>query len=229
LGALLSAWAGARLRAAWQWVRQHYALPAALADFGVALLALWLLSLLSPENRFLQTGDWQPLTGWLEFAYSPVAQRFFEALTAALGAFTLAAFIALLFSGWIRFAAAAVFAIFSAAIRSGLCLWLYHDPGLWLTPGIGAGLCIGGIGTLAILAASFFLPPQKLSGLAFCCLAAWFLSVNLAPAYPYPMPEKAALLHFNSLTRALAAFWPVAAGFYFFLASRNRQDGGDNA
>lgn len=225
IGALLAYLGGTRALLALARMERRLVAPVPHAELGLVLLGLWLLTQLSPETLLFGAGDLRQLLG-LTPAIAYAAPSFFAIETAVIACNALA--IGLLTRTLLadRGAPAAVllgFFLVALLIR-GLGASVLVSPReamLWLTPGAGLGLAIGG----ALLAIGLLLPPTWRLTLAGLALMAGTVLVNLAPANPYSAAALAAwrqghFLNFNGLTRLVAGFWPFLALPYLTLLGR---------
>jgi len=223
LGGWLGAAAGARWGAALLDGGRLHALrtrlvgAGAMADAGLVLLSLWLLTQLNPETVLFGNGDLRSLLGFLEVpAPAPfTAQQFSRIEAAVVASNTLA--LALLAGCLLRStrrALTAVLLLIALCVKT-LSLMVLMDSVTawsWLTPGSATGLAIGGI---LWLAACWLPRPLRQSLAALSLLLATAL-VNLAPENPYfsailQVWQQGHFLNFNGLTRLASALWPFLA------------------
>ncbi|MDW8468171.1 MAG: VanZ family protein [Burkholderiales bacterium] len=233
-GALVGALLGVRLAPALgadgRLARWRAALfePAALPHVGLALVALWLFAQLNPATLLFGAGDLRDLVA--APAGGAHTAEFFVALEAAVAAANLIVF------GLLVSAIAApgapvrtlVFALALAAlaVRSAAYALLMetHRALAWATPGALAGLAAGALG-VALLAG---LPRTARLALAAVLAMAATALVNLAPPNPYIAEtlrvwQQGHFLHFNGLTRLVAAAWPFAAAAYLIVLAARRE------
>ena len=232
-GVLAGALAGLRARPWEQPLRDWRArvlMPGAQADFGLALLGLWLFIQLNPAMLLFGVGDLRDL---LQGPAGPArAPEMFVAIEAVTAAANLAA-VALLVSA-IATPGAPVRAMVVALVLVALAVKTFafavilraQDGFDWLTPGALQGLLAGLV--VALLAVG--LPRMARLTLAAVLLMAAAVLVNLAPQNPYmaamlKLWQQGHFLNFNGLTRLLATLWPFAAtGFLIHLAGRRRDN-----
>jgi len=210
--------------------RARALLPGAQADFGLALLGLWLFIQLNPAMLLFGVGDLRDL---LQGPAGPArAPELFVAIEAVTAAANLAA-VALLVSA-IATPGAPVRAMVVALVLVALAVKTFafavilraQDGFDWLTPGALQGLVAGLV--VALLAVG--LPRMARLTLAAVLLMAAAVLVNLAPQNPYmaamlKLWQQGHFLNFNGLTRLLATLWPFAAtGFLIHLAGRRRDN-----
>ena len=233
-GVLAGALAGLRARPWEQPLRDWRAralTPGAQADFGLALLGLWLFIQLNPAMLLFGVGDLRDL---LQGPAGPArAPELFVAIEAVTAAANLAA-VALLVSAIaapgapVRAMVVALVFVALAVKTFAFAVILRAQDGLdWLTPGALQGLVAGLV--VALLAVG--LPRMARLTLAAVLLMAAAVLVNLAPQNPYmaamlKLWQQGHFLNFNGLTRLLATLWPFAAtGFLIHLAGRRRDNG----
>jgi len=225
IGALLACWRGERffLRVA---LLQHRLLaPNPHIELGLILIGLWLLTQLSPETILFGAGDLRHL---LEItpAVPYAAHSFFAIETGIIVCNTIAIGLVartLLAERYSIYLTLAAFFILALAIRA-LAAAILVDPGqafVWLTPGAGLGLMIGG----AMLFLMLLLPPSLRIALAGLALMAGTVLVNITPPNPYSDAAMAAwqqghFLNFNGLTRLTAGLWPFLALPYLMALGR---------
>ncbi len=232
-GALAGALAGLRA-APWEQPLRHWRaralLPGAQADFGLALLGLWLFTQLNPAMLLFGVGDLRDL---LAGPAGPArAPELFVAIEAVTAAANLAA-VALLASAIAApgapvraMVAALVLAAFAVKTFAFAVILRAQDGFAWLTPGALQGMLAG----LAVALLAVGLPRVARLALAAVLLMAAAVLVNLAPQNPYmaamlKLWQQGHFLNFNGLTRLVTTLWPFAAlGFLIHLAARRRDD-----
>ncbi|MDR3352264.1 MAG: VanZ family protein [Zoogloeaceae bacterium] len=224
-GSLIAAWCGPRLLALWLNLRQRLFAPAPHVDLGLALLGLWLLALLAPENILFGTGRLHALA-WLPAPrYDPGSYRFLEGAAVAANLLAVGLFAAAMTQGrWLALPMIAL--LFSLAfLIQGLGAALFLGPEDWLawcTPGAAGGLRAG----FLLLGIVLLLPPACRTPLAALALLLATLLAYLVPADPYTAatgmrPQwQNHFLNFKGLTRWIASIWPFLALPYLFLAHR---------
>jgi VanZ family protein len=229
LGTLVGALAGARWGAALldggriDALRRRYFMHGRAGDWGLLLIALWLLAQLNPLTLLFGNGDLRSLLGLAApLPYS--AQAFAEIEAATVCAHTIA--IGLLAGRIARGARHVQYVVAPALIAAGLLvktlaltLLLQGAQGLaWATPGSLSGLAIGLLILLAVSPAPTFVR-QALAALAL--LFATVL-VNLAPDNPYLINTQqfwfaGQFLNFNGATSLASSLWPFLALPWLFL------------
>lgn len=181
--------------------------------FGLALLALWLLTQLSADAVFGTTGDLRRIFG------APAAGT----LSTSLPLETLAVACHLVLVGLL---ANRLFSRNSPALPSiMLCLlgaaacataaraiWLAPAQAFdWLTPATASGLLLGSVALLIVL----LLPATAMRIAALAALLVGVATINLLPAHPYQSAlapwQLGAYLNINGLTRWLGLVWPLFA------------------
>ncbi len=232
-GALAGAFLG-RLVAPWApayggW-RARMILPGVQADFGLALLGLWVFMQLNPATLLFGAGDLRHL---LVGPPGPArAPEFFVAIEAVTAAANLAA-AALLASAVAapgapvrRLVLLLILAALAVKTLAFIIILRAQNSFAWLTPGAVQGLVAG----LAVAMLAVSLPRvARLAAAAVLFMAATVL-VNLAPPNPYlaeilKLWYQGHFLNFNGLTRLVTLLWPFAAiGYLIVLAARRRDE-----
>lgn len=226
LGAVAGALAGARWGATLldggriDALRRRHFMHGRAGDWGLLLVALWLLAQLNPLTLLFGNGDLRNLLGLpAQLPYS--AQAFAGIEAATVCAHTIA--IGLLAG---RLSRQAPYRVALGLIAAGLIvktlaltLLMQGAQGLaWATPGSMAGLA-GGIAIwLAVALAPTFLR-QALAALALLFATAL---VNLVPDNPYLINTQQVwsagqFLNFNGLTRLTSSLWPFLVLPWLFL------------
>jgi VanZ family protein len=200
--------------------------PGAVADFGLALVGLWLFAQLNPTTLLFGTGDLR------DFLVGPAGPAYgaelFVAVEAVVAAANLAA-LGLLVSAMAR-PGAPVAVLLVALVAAALVvktlafalLMQAENVFAWVTPGAQAGL----VGGLAAMLLGSRLPRTARLVVAALLLMAATALVNTAPPNPYlaailKVWGQGHFLNFNGLTRLVSAAWPFAAlGCAILLAAR---------
>lgn len=205
-------------------------LPGAGIDFGLVLLALWIVLQLNPATLLFGAGDLRDLV----VAPAPVSHgpRYFvsiEAVTAAANLVVVALLLSSLATPHYRVRPALVALVGVAlAVKSLAFAAMRDDAFLWVTPGAQAGLAAGLLVALAVVG----LPRTARLILAAVLIMGATVLVNLVPPNPYFTAtlrglQQGHFLNFNGLTRLVSSAWPfLALGYFIYLAARRRQDGG---
>lgn len=206
--------------------RDDLAMPGALADAGLVLLALWLFIQLDPTTLLFGAGD---LRHWLqaEPGRERLPEYFVTVESLIAGANVLAT--ALLATAIVRPGAPArvvlgglVLSALAVRMVAFAILMRAENVFAWLTTGAQQGLVAG----LALALLALYLPRTLRLVLAAVLLMAATVLVNLAPPNPYTAAmlkvwEQGHFLNFNGLTRLVASLWPFAAiGYAMALAAR---------
>lgn len=235
LGGLIGALLGAVFGPAWfgrlhAWQGQMVA-PLPQVELGVTLLALWLLTQLSPETLLFGTGNLRNLLGLpagLPFE-APLFQRFETALVMVqalgIGLFARSIFAGPALPGWAAFVPAGVWLGAALVVRMAAHAALVgpSEALTWLTPGAQDGLTWGCMVLLPVL----WLPEGLRLPLAAFLIMSGAALANLMPDNPYSQAalwawRQGHFLNFNGLTRVVAGFWPFLAVPYLVWASRRR-------
>ena len=225
LGALVALRHGDRFFIRVAVLQQGLVAPVPHVEFGLVLIALWLLTQLSPETILFGAGDLRHL---LEItpAVPYAASAFFAIETGIIVCNTVAIGLiirTLLAGRRSHYLVLAVFFTLALAVRT-LAAAVLVDPVhalAWLTPGAGLGLTVGG----ALLSLLLLLPVSWRIALAGLALMAGTVLVNVAPPNPYSTVALAAwrqghFLNFNGLTRLTASLWPFFALPYLTVLGR---------
>ncbi len=212
-------------------LRRHWFIPGTLADAGLVIVLLWLLTHLHSTAQSFGTGY---LRGTFDlpayFAHAPQLLAFAEA---AVVFFNLLG-LGLLISALVREALRPVMLV-AAVVAAGLLiksiaavvLLKSAPPFSWLTPGVASGLLAGAV----LLYPLCHAPRRAKIALATLCICAAVAAINLAPENPYQtVPPKllagspSHFLSFSSIIRALSELWPFLTIGYLLATA-----GGDAA
>ena len=208
----------------YRWRQQRF-IPGTSGDFGLMLLALWLLTQLNPENILFGSGNLRNLIG-LPPALPFEAARFnrFELAMAVLQTFGVASIGALLARRrsfrWPLALIAAGLAVKSAAF---LALMQGLHGLVWATPATLGGLALG----LALWGAAMALTPGLRRAMAALSLMLASVLANLMPDNPYfadtlRVWQQGHFLNFNGLTHLASAVWPYFALLWLMLSRSER-------
>jgi VanZ family protein len=197
------------LRAAWF-------TPGPRTDFGLVLLASWLLTQLDATTLLFGAGDLRewfapPVAG----AYGPELFVTTEALVAFSHLVAVAALAsALVQPGASARAVVALLTIAALSVKTIAFAIVFRAENVlaWLTPGALRGLALGAPAALLVVA----LPRTLRLAIAALLLMGGTALVNLAPANPYlaailKLWQQGHFLNLNGLTRLISALWPFAA------------------
>jgi len=239
LGALLGALAGTRWGTALldggrlhAW-RMRLIGKGAMADAGLVLLGLWLLTQLNPEILLFGNGDLRGLLSeaGLQAPLPYVAEQFpwVEAGVTATNTLALGLlFGCLLRRDKYRYLLPPGLIVAALLVKSCSLMLLKSTAGLsWATPGSLAGLAAG----LLLWLAATSLPRPLRQALAALSLLLATALVNLAPENPYltailQVWQQGHFLNFNGLTRLTSSLWPFLVLPWLMLL---RQEGKENA
>jgi VanZ family protein len=229
LGALLGSVTAPRLLLAGKalaW-RQGVFLPGTKIDLGLVLLALWLVSQLSPETLLFGTGDLRELFQSPPGRHYP-AELFLrvEAGVAFANALALGLFLSCLSVRTLSARVVFLLLIVAALAERALAFGVLLKDLLWITPGALAGLLAGCIAALFCIS----LPRTTRLAVAGLALMGATALVNLAPENPYmtaslALWQRGPFFNFNGVTHVVSASWPFVAMFYliFLAADRGRE------
>ena len=205
-------------------LRRRWFIPGTMADAGLVIACLWLLTPLHPTA--------QPFgTGYLRATFDLPAYFFHTPQLLLLAEAAVVFFnllgLGLLISTLMR--PSRPLALIAAVVAAGLVIksvaavtLVKLPPFLWLTPGVALGL-VAGVPPLILL--SRVPPPVKVAVAAVCFCAA-VAAINLAPDNPYqnvPLQLLAGrsshFMNFSSIIRALSEMWPFLAVGYLLVAA----------
>ena len=201
----------ARHDAIWQ---NHVMTRAPGADFGVMLMAAWLMTQLSPEILLFGTGDLRQMLDLPPVQpFAPERFSHVEATIAASGLLAAGLICNLLLRRRGRLITPLLL-ILALTIKV-LAHALIAGPGAalaWLTPGTSGGLAAG----LALWFGASFLTPTMQRAMAALALLFTTVMVNVAPENPYlhniaQLWQSGQFLNFNGLTRLICSLWPFLA------------------
>jgi len=220
---------GGRLHAA----RHRLFLDGMLADTGLVIVTLWLLTQLHPNAQLFGTGA---LRATLDipaaFAHTPLLAFGSEATVVLFNLLGVGLMLLALMRDRAR-----VFPVLGAVVAAALAVKLFNTvalvqapaPFAWLTPGVMAGLVSGGL----LLWVAARLPRAVQLAAAACCIVIATTAINLAPDNPYhSVPPRllargaSHFLSFSGIARALSELWPLLALAYLAcgLGLRDRSD-----
>lgn len=201
---------GGRLHA----LRQRLFLPGTMADAGLLLIWLWLLTTVNPDTLLFGNGGLRQLLGIpAPLSYSAEGFTRVEAAIVAAHALAIGLAVTLLARRWRHRLALAVIGAGLAAKSFAFLLMMSGRGGFaWVTPGSLAGLAIG---------MTLWLPAARLQGrwqqaLAALSLLVGTTLVNVAPENPYLANtfqtwNPGQFLNFHGLTRLVSNLWPFLA------------------
>ena len=194
-------------------------------DFGLVLLAGWLLTQLNPETLLFGNGD---LREFFESApkllYPAAAFVRVEALVAVAHIVALALLVSLYVNeGGPRRRVFLVLLVAGCIVRALAFALLFdvQSAVAWLTPGAAIGLLVGTTIALAALILS------RRASVALCgtLLMAATALVNLAPDNPYLLSSlqewrQGHFLNFNGFTKLASVLWPFLVLGHLFMLPR---------
>jgi len=209
-------------RAAIGSLRDRWFLPGPIGDFGLALLAIWLVAQVNPGIALFATMfDAAPPPG-AGGASPDLAATVVEGAHSALQLLGVALFLALLLRERRYAGGAALLLVGAAAIVKGIGATLLLKPAAWenwLPPGVSLGVAAGSL----LLTMAIWLPRPAQVALAAIALLSSLLSTLLAPELLYARAPLAMfnwtygqLLNFNGLTHAILLVWPAVASVFLF-------------
>lgn len=227
LGGIIGALAGGRWGGALfdprsgltRW-RQRRIVAGHVGEFGLVLLGLWLLTLLTPESLLFATGDLRRLLDLpTPLQFNPTRFMKVEAAIAAsqLVAVGLTARCVMRqFSPW-PLVLLVVLGLGAKTLASS-AFFAPGDPLHWATPGGQIGLAAG----TALLATCLLLPARSHTMLAGMALLVGTALVNLAPENPFlpsdvTLIQRGNFLNFHGLTQLTASLWPFVTFAYLGL------------
>ncbi len=219
-GALLGGWLGAlhgaRMLDQGQLarLRRQYLMTGYGVDFGVLLVAAWLLTQLSPESLLFGSGNLRQMLD-LPPVQPFLAERFvdLETLIAAAGLLAAGLVISMLLRRHARLLTLGLLLCAMLVKTAAHALLMGPAAALgWITPGNSLGV---GIGLALWFSASFLGFPLQRAVAALALLLATVM-VNVAPENPYlhnmlQFWNPGQFLNFNGLTRLVASLWPFLA------------------
>ena len=233
-GALLGGFAGAslvraqRTRQALSSLRRGAFLPGKIGDFGLALLALWLVAQINPGiPLFAVTFDAERAMAGTAPAAPDAALMLIEAAESAFQILGVGLFVALLLRERRYIGGAVLLLVGAALVAKSAAAMLMLKPSVWET-WLKSGVSIGMTAGLLVLLVVVFMPrPVQIATCAIALLASLFLPV-LGMDVPSPRAPLTLfnwryghLLNFNGLTQSVLLAWPIlAAAWLFVLAGR---------
>lgn len=205
---------GGRLHAA----RHRLFLDGMLADTGLVIVALWLLTQFHPTAQLFGTGA---LRATLDIpaaiTHTPLLAFGSEAAVVLFNLLGVGLMLLALMRERQR-----AFPVLGAVVAAAIVVKLFNAvalvqapaPFAWLTPGVMAGLLAGG----PLLWVAARLPRAVQLAAAACCIVIATVAINLAPDNPYhSVPPRllargaSHFLSFSGIARALSELWPLLA------------------
>lgn len=237
IGALAGALVAARTGRMPLWahirdIRRRWCLPGRIAEPGLALLALWLLTQLDPSLPLLSVRalpDAQPIPGT---GFMP--PRDFSELAAvavAINTLGISLFVtALMRRRWHALVATGSLLAFATAIKLAAAAAMLKPQAafIWLSDEVLVGLGAG----VAVSVLTLALPRQAVIAAGMFALLCSFVAIHL---FPNPLAPAFALwpfrwnygqlLNYTGLSRTVAEFWPLIGAGYLFSLSVSLRDG----
>ena len=220
VGALLGGWLGARWGAGLldqgrlAGLRRRFMMDGYGVDFGVLLVAAWLMTQISPESLLFGSGNLRQLLD-LPPVRPFLAERFvdLETLIAAAGLLAAGLVVSMLLRRHARRLTLALLCL--ALLVKTAAHALLMGPAAaadWITPGNSLGI---GVGLALWWSATFLGFPLQRAVAALALLLATVM-VNVAPENPYlhnmlQIWNPGQFLNFNGLTRLVSSLWPFLA------------------
>ena len=232
-GAVIGAWIAQSERAGRALIgfRVHWFLRGKVGDFGLALLAIWLVVQLNPGIALFATTfdpDFQLNTAAMVPAPPhDLAGLLIAAANSAFQLLGVGLFLALLLRQRRYIGGAVMLLILTAMLIKGAAAAVLLKPAAWehwLSPGVPVGVAVGAL--LLLVAIGLPRPAQVI--VATVALLASMLTPLLTPDAVFARAplwvfnwSYGHLLNFNGLTHTVLLVWPVAAsGVLFALAGR---------
>lgn len=212
-------------------LRQRWFMPGTMADAGLVIICLWLLTHLHPTAQPFGTGYLRATFDLPAYAFhTPQLLLLAEAAVVLFNLLGLGLLISALMQESSRpFSFIAAIVAAGLAVKSVAALMLFKSrlPLLWLTPGVSSGLLAGGILLYLLLR----LPRLVKIVFAIICFCAAVAAINLAPDNPYQTVPPQLLsgnsshfLGFSGIIRALSELWPfLAVGYLLAAAAKDRK------
>ena len=192
-------------------LRHRVFVAGTMADKGLMLVLLWLLTQFNPETLLFGNGDLRDLLGLDALAYEVDDFARVEAMIVGANTFAVAMLVSLLARGRLTVPILLVAGLVAKSFAFELIM-NGHDGLAWATEGSLAGL---GAGVGLWLPASL-LPHRWRQALATLALLFAAIVVNLAPENPYlentfQVWNPGEFLNFHGLTRLTSNLWPFLA------------------
>ncbi len=231
-GAALGA-AGAMLLVVWNnplvGLRARLVRPGRLGDYGLVVIALWIVVQFHPSSVVFGSGNLREVLGVTPmFMHSSQAYLLGEAAVVALAVIGIALTISLLMrSRKYTSRVMLLTLLLTGAAKSIAAVMITRSANWlqWLTPGVAAGFVVGAAG-VALLT---WLAPFGRAIVAIVCIAAGIAIINFMPDNPYQtLPPSLSglppthLANFGSIARLLSQLWPFAALLLLIALARAR-------
>jgi VanZ family protein len=211
--------------------RVHWFLRGKVGDFGLALLAIWLVVQLNPGIALFATTfdpDFQiRAPAMLPAPSFDIAGLLIAAANSAFQLLGVGLFLTLLLRQRRHVGGAVLLLIVTAMLIKGVAAAVLLKPAAWehwLSPGVPVGVAVGAL--LLLMAIGLPRPAQVI--LATIALLSSMLTPLLTPDVVFARAPLWAfdwsyghLLNFNGLTHTVLLLWPIAASIVLFaLAAR---------
>ncbi|MBI4754705.1 MAG: VanZ family protein [Betaproteobacteria bacterium] len=193
-------------------------------EYGVVVMAVWLVAQLNPAMLLFGNGDLRSLLGLpAALPYTREAIHMVELGVAASGMMTAGLLLRQLIARGAVLWLACFFVVALAARTLAVALQLGPEHyARWVTPGNVAGLEAGAV----LLLLALILPRLWQQALAGMALLVVTVLANIAPENPY-LPthpwNQGQYLNFNGLTRLASAVWPFLAMIFLVLSGGRRE------
>jgi VanZ family protein len=203
-------------------LRTAWFTPGPRTDFGLVMLALWLLTQLDATTLLFGAGDLrESFTARAAGVHAPELFVTIEALVAFGQLVAVAALASALVSAAASaLAVVAILLLAALAVKTAAFVIVFQAQNVfsWLTPGAMKGLMLGAPAALLVVA----LPRTLRLAVAASLLIGSTALVNFAPINPYlaailKLWQQGHFLNMNGLTRLVSALWPFAALIYVFV------------
>lgn len=192
-------------------LRHRVFVDGTMADKGLMLILLWLLTQFNPETLLFGNGDLRDLLNLGTFAYDAANFAHIEALVVGANTFAVALMISLLARRRLPVLVLLVAGLIAKSFAFELIM-NGHDGLAWATEGSLIGLAAG----LSLWLIASVLQPRWRQVAATLALLLAAIVVNLAPENPYLVNtfqgwNPGQFLNFHGLTRLASNLWPFLA------------------
>jgi hypothetical protein len=208
-------------------LRRHLVRAGPLGDWGLIVIALWIVIQFQPSPVAFGSGNLRELFGIAPmFMHSSQAYLLAEAAIVALAVTAIGLAISLLMQTR-RYTLRVMIAtlLLTGAAKSVAAVSITRTASWlqWVTPGVAAGLLAGAMGVALLV----WLGPATRAVLAMLCVAAGLAIINLMPDNPYQAPppfmtslQPTHLANFGSIVRLLSQCWPFVTLVLLFGLAR---------
>lgn len=208
-------------------VRRRAVRADALGDFGLLVVALWILIQFHQVPFALGHGDLREMLNITPlFTHTPLSYLLLETGVVTLAIIATGVLVSqLLHPRQPALPAIAVTLLLALTAKSIATVTLARATNWlqWLTPGTAAGAVTG----ILMLALLLRLTPAARAAIALICIAAEVLIVNTAPENPYqPVPafmrsaRPTHLVNFSHIVHVLSQAWPLIAAIFLLAVGR---------